>query len=212
MPSSQAPISSSELANLWMTYQEKTMILRMLEHFIEHAGVEEKKLLQMHYSGTLENIDRLKSIFQQEGAVLPIGFTEGDIHKGVPKLFDHMFDNEKVKQYLVKGMKLSKKIEIELGEYLRQSFIEPPASHAGKATTSKAAPFSDKIMLYNTSLLSSFGLGSNAIGSAFSLRSDLPFKMAFLAKNIYSEGAKIMLENGWLEEPPQIEDRNELTK
>ncbi|MGM7723032.1 DUF3231 family protein [Metabacillus sp. Hm71] len=333
MPSSQAPISSSELANLWMTYQEKTMILRILEHFIEHAGVEEKKLLQMHYSGTLENIDRLKSIFQQEGAVLPIGFTEGDIHKGVPKLFDHIFDivylhmmtkvemslfalytgmsyrkdiedffihmtaeseimnsqttqfllekgvlvrppvvtmpkevtfvkdkhylgglnplgetrslntvevslihhaietnlvgmqlmigfaqvasNEEVKQYLVKGMKLSKKIEIELGEYLRQSYIEPPASHAGKATTSKAAPFSDKIMLYNTSLLSSFGLGSNAIGSAFSLRSDLPFKMAILAKNIYSfarEGAKIMLENGWLEEPPQIEDRNQLTK
>ncbi|KKI90078.1 hypothetical protein WQ54_23470 [Bacillus sp. SA1-12] len=333
MPSSQAPISSSELANLWMTYQEKTMILLMLEHFIEHADDDEIQLLQEYYIKTVENIDKMKNIFQQEGAVLPIAFSEGDVHKGVPKLFDYLFDivylhmmtkvemslfalytgmsyrkdieeffiqltkesqkmnsqttqfllgkgilvrpplvsmpkevtfvkdkhylgglnplgetrslntvevslihhaietnlvgmqlmigfaqvasDEEVKQYLTKGINLSKKIEIELGEFLRQSFIEPPASHAGKATASKTAPFSDKIMLYNTSLLSSFGLGSNAIGSAFSLRSDLPFKMAILAKDIYSfarEGAKIMLKNGWLEEPPQIEDRKQLTK
>lgn len=45
---SGVPITSSELANLWMTYQEKTMIMRMLEHFIEHADQEEKPLLQTH--------------------------------------------------------------------------------------------------------------------------------------------------------------------
>ncbi|MEH7586739.1 DUF3231 family protein, partial [Priestia megaterium] len=75
--------------------------------------------------------------------------------------------------------------------------------------------FSDKLMMYNTSLLSTFGLGSNALGGAFSLRSDLPLKMLQLAKDIYSlakEGGKVMIQNGWLEEPPQIEDRNQLTK
>jgi len=69
--------------------------------------------------------------------------------------------------------------------------------------------------MYNTSLLTSFGLGSNALGSAFSLRNDLPAKMAFLAKDIStfaSDGGRIMIKNGWIEEPPQIEDRNELTK
>ncbi len=93
--------------------------------------------------------------------------------------------------------------------------IEPPATHAGKATTSKVAPFSDKLMMYNTNLLASFGLGSNALGGGFSLRSDLPAKMALNAKDIFTfaqDGGKIMIKKGRMEEPPQIEDRNQLTK
>ncbi|MFP3122716.1 DUF3231 family protein [Ectobacillus funiculus] len=331
--SSQAPITSSELANLWMTYQEKTMIIRMLEHFIEHADDEAKQLLQLHCDRAVLSVEAITSILQQEGAVIPMGFTEGDVHKGVPKLYDYMYDimylhlmtkvemslyalftgmtyrkdiedffigltaesqamnsqstqfllkkgvlirppfvsmptevrfvkdkeymgglnlfnekrslntvevslihhaietnlvgmqlmigfaqvatNEEVRKYLVKGMKLSEKIEMDLGEFLRESFIEPPATHAGKATASKTAPFSDKLMMYNTSLLASFGLGSNALGGAFSLRSDLPAKMAFIGKDIFAfaqEGGKIMIKNGWMEEPPQVEDRNQLTK
>nr|WP_263326903.1 DUF3231 family protein [Neobacillus sp. Marseille-Q6967] len=333
MTSFGVPITSSELANLWMTFQEKTMIIRMLEHFIEHADNDAKQLLQTHYDSASKAIDIITKIFQQEGAVVPIGFTESDVHKGVPKLFDFQYDimylhmmtkvemslfslfcgmsyrkdineffinltaesqainnhatqfllekgvlvrpafvsmpkevnfvqdnnyrsafnwfdetrslntievslihhaietnligmqlmigfaqvaeNKEVQKYLVKGMKLSKKIEIDLGEFLRQSFIEPPATHAGKATTSKIAPFSDKLMMYNTSLLTTFGLGSNALGGAFSLRNDLPAKMALLAKDIFTfaqDGGKIMIKNGWMEEPPQIEDRNQLTK
>lgn len=333
MTSSIVPITSSELANLWMAYQEKTMIIRMLEHFIEHAGNEEKQLLQTHYNGASKAINIIKGIFQNEGAIIPIGFTESDVKKGVPKLYDFLYDimylhmmtkvemnlyslfcgmsyrkdiddffinltaeaqsintkatqlllekgvlvrppfvsmpkrvhfvedknyrgafnpfsetrslntievslihhaietnlvgmqlmigfaqvaeNKEVQDYLVKGMKLSKKIEIGLGEFLRQSYIEPPATHAGKATSSKIAPFSDKLMMYNTSLLASFGLGSNALGGAFSLRNDLPAKMALFSKDIFTfaqDGGKIMIKNGWMEEPPQIEDRIQLTK
>lgn len=333
MNSSNAPITSSELANLWMAYQEKTMLQRILEHFIEHADDKERQLLQSHYNSAAKNVKMITSIFQEEGAVIPIGFTESDVHKGAPKLYDYMYDimylhmmtkvemslyalftgmsyrkdieeffigltsesqamnsqstqfllekgvlvrptfvsmpkevnfvkdksymgglnwfsdkrslntvevslihhaietnligmqlmigfaqvatDKEVQTYFTKGMKLSKKIESDLGEFLRQSYIEPPASHAGKATTSKTAPFSDKLMMYNTSLLGSFGLGSNALGGAFSLRSDLPAKMALLAKDIFTfaqEGGKIMIKNGWMEEPPQMEDRNQLTK
>ncbi|MFT8322088.1 MAG: DUF3231 family protein [Bacillus sp. (in: firmicutes)] len=333
MPTNQAPITSSELANLWMAYQEKTMIQRILEHFIEHADGKEKQLLHAHYNGAAKNIVMITKILQKEGAVIPLGFTESDVHKGIPKLYDFMYDimylhmmtkvemnlyalftgmsyrkdiedlfieitadaqkmnsqstqlllekgvlvrppfvsmpeeirfvkdnkymgglnvfsetrslntvevslihhaietnligmqlmtgfaqsttNKEVQTYFAKGMRLSKKIEIELGEFLRQSYIEPPATHAGKATTSKTAPFSDKLMMYNTSLLTSFGLGSNALGGAFSLRSDLPAKMSLLAKDIFTfaqDGGKIMIKNGWMEEPPQMEDRNQLTK
>ncbi|GAA3314742.1 hypothetical protein GCM10020331_008060 [Ectobacillus funiculus] len=48
MISQRTPITSSELANLWMAYQEKTMIIRILDHFIEHADDEAKQLLQSH--------------------------------------------------------------------------------------------------------------------------------------------------------------------
>lgn len=333
MTSTHIPITSSELANLWNTYHEKTMIMRILEHFIEHADSAEKQLLNMHYNNAAKTVEMIKSIFQQEGAVIPIGFVESDVYKGVPKLYDYMFnimylhmmsnvemslyalftgmsyrkditdffiqltaqsqeinnkctqfllekgvltrppfvsmpkdvhfvenknyrngfnlfsekrslntievslihhaiesnlvgmqlmigfaqvaEKKEVRKYFIEGMELSKKIEIELGGFLRESFIEPPATHAGKATESKTAPFSDKLMMFNTNLLTSFSLGSNALGGAFSLRNDLPAKMAILAKDIFTfsqDGGKIMIKNGWMEEPPQIEDRIQLTK
>ncbi|MDR0140196.1 DUF3231 family protein [Metabacillus idriensis] len=330
----QVPITSSELGNLWMTYQEKTMIMRFLEYFLEYVETDEaRQILQSYYERCTESVEFVISIFQQEGAVIPVGFTENDVNKGAPKLFDYMYDvmylhmmakletnlyalystmsyrqdirqffrrltseaqeaydqttnilletgvlsrppyvsmpkevkfvqdksymthlnwfsnkrslntieislihhsietnltgmqlmigfaqvahNQEVRNHFIKGMELAKKIETSLGEFLREDYIEPPATHAGKATNSTVAPFSDKLMMYNTSLLSTFGLGSNALGGAFSLRSDLPAKMSFLAKNIFDfakQGGKIMVKNGWLEEPPHVEDRNQLTK
>ncbi|QFT87325.1 hypothetical protein FIU87_01485 [Bacillus sp. THAF10] len=332
--SNRIPLASSELANLWMTYQDKTMIMRFLEYFLEHVEKEEiRMILQYYYDRATESVEFVTKIFQQEGAAIPIGFTEKDVNKEAPKLFDYMYDvmylhmmskigtnlyalystmsyrkdirkffrrlteegqeaydqathvlleagvlsrppyvsmpkevkfvhnqkyltglnwlsnerplntieislihhsietnltgmqlmigfaqvaqEDKVRKYFVKGMELSKKVETALGEFFRQDYIEPPATHAGKATNSTVAPFSDKLMMYNTSLLSTFGLGSNAIGGAFSLRSDLPAKMALLAKDIYDfakQGGRIMVKNGWMEEPPSSEDRAQLTK
>ncbi|RBN38318.1 hypothetical protein DMN50_25990, partial [Priestia megaterium] len=41
--SQEIPLSSSEIATLWMTYQQKTMIRRMLEYFITHAEDDQAK-------------------------------------------------------------------------------------------------------------------------------------------------------------------------
>ncbi|OPH54823.1 hypothetical protein BC351_30740 [Paenibacillus ferrarius] len=334
MNSDHIPLTSTEIGNLWMTYQEKTMLARFLEYFLEHVDNRDiEKILKKTYDFTERTIETLKNIFEQEGAVLPLGFTANDVNKGVPKLFDYLYEpmflqmmgkietslfalystmsyrqdirklyktltanaqdifdhctqflldkgvlvrppfmtmpkevtfikdnhylsgfnllkatrslnaievslihhaiennlvglqlmigfaqvaNDKhVKEYFVKGMKLSLDVETTLGEYLREDYIEPPATAAGKATNSTIAPFSDKLMMYITNLLGSFGLGSNALGGAFSLRSDLPLTMARLAQKILpflKEGGELMIKHGWMEEPPQIEDRKQLTK
>lgn len=334
MNSNHVPLTSSELGNLWMTYQEKTMLLRFLEYFLEHVENEDiEQILKSTYDSSEQIVESIKHIFQQEGAVIPVGFTANDVNKGVPKLFDYLYEpmflhmiskieaslfalystmsyrkdirqlfkqltanaqemfdqctqflldkgvlvrppfmtmpkeisfikdknylsgfnllretrslnaieislihhaietnltglqlmigfaqvanDKKVKEYFVEGMKLSKDVETTLGEYLRQDYIEPPASHAGKATNSTVAPFSDKLMMYITNLLGSFSIGSNALGGAFSLRSDLLVTMARLTQKIIpfvKDGGELMINNGWMEEPPQVEDRKQLTK
>jgi hypothetical protein len=61
-------------------------------------------------------------------------------------------------------------------------------------------------MMHCISLFCSFSLGGNSIGTAFSLRNDLPLKFAAYMKDIFEyahEGEKIMIQNGWMEEPPQ---------
>jgi Protein of unknown function (DUF3231) len=50
----------------------------------------------------------------------------------------------------------------------------------------------------------------SSFGSIFSLRNDISMKTALIGKDIYvyaNEGIKIMIKNGWMEEPPQMENR-----
>jgi hypothetical protein len=123
-------------------------------------------------------------------------------------------DNE-VKKYFIEGKELAKKIVSKLSDVLLQSDIQPPSTWAGKATDSTAARFSDKLMMYITSLMSNSAIGYNTIGTSFSLRSDLHAKLSLIAKDTFSfskEGGKLMIKHKWMEEPPQMEDRNLLTK
>ncbi|MBC8062100.1 MAG: DUF3231 family protein [Clostridiaceae bacterium] len=79
-------------------------------------------------------------------------------------------------------------------------------SVTGKATDSTKSPFSDKLMMNITSLITSSAIGYNALGTSFSMRSDLHTKLAMISKNIFDyskEGGKIMITHKWMEEPPQ---------
>ncbi|WP_102348462.1 DUF3231 family protein [Bacillus sp. Marseille-P3661] len=327
----QPAITSSELGTLWLTYQQKTMILRMLEYFREKADDNHaSEIITSLYTETDLYVDKIKGILQQEGAVIPVGFTAEDVNTQVPKLYDNGFDimfirllkeismgmhslnitmayredivmlfkdltaitqkyynrctqyllekgmlarspyvsmptviefvkdtsyfggltanpfsekrplntvevaqiyhsiesnntgmqmitgfaqcgnKEEVKKYFKEGAELAKGIIKELSETLLQSNIQIPGPSGGNATRSTVAPFSDKLMLYCTSLFCSFALGGNSLGTAFSLRNDLPTKMTIFMKDIFEyahKGARIMIQNGWMEEPPQIEER-----
>lgn len=327
-------LSSSELGTLWLTYQQKTMVQRILEYFIEQADDNQaKEIMQDAHMKVINYLEDIKAILKNEGAVIPIGFKEEDVNIGVPKLYDNMFDimfcrlissismglhtlhmsmayrkdivllykeltaftqsvydecvdylqkknvlprppavsmpksvefadgtnymsgfnlfsekralntvevahlynavesniigmqmitgfaqvaNEpEVKKYFVKGKELAKKIVTDYTQLFLQSDIQPPSTWGANATDSKVAPFSDKLMMYCTSIFCGFGLGANALGTAFSLRSDLPLVMVNTAKDVLTYGrdaGKIMAKNGWLEEPPSMQDRNNLTK
>jgi len=335
MPEKPA-ITSSELGALWLTYQEKTMILRMLEYFIEKADDEKSKGIITNLYGEIDPyVGKITETLQNEGAVIPVGFTSQDVNKGVPKLYDNGFDimfirllkeismglhslnitmayredivmifkeltaitqkyynlctqyllekgmlarppyvsmpnsvefvkdtsylgglainpfSEKrtlntvevahlhhaiesnitgmqmitgfaqcankgeVKNFFNEGAEIAKSIVKELSETLLQSDIQIPEPSGGNATRSTVAPFSDKLMLYCTSLFCSFSMGGNSLGTAFSLRNDLPSKMTIFMKDIFEyshKGAKILIRNGWMEEPPQMEERKQIIK
>jgi hypothetical protein len=129
--------------------------------------------------------------------------------------FAQVAKENEVKKYFIKGKELSKKIVTELSNIMMQSDIQPPSTWAGKATDSTNPPFTDKLMMYMTSLISSSAVAFNVLGTTYSMRSDLQIKLGLLSKNIFQyakEGAEIMIKHKWMEEPPQMEDRNQLTK
>lgn len=125
--------------------------------------------------------------------------------------FAQVAKEKEVKEYFISGKELSKKIVSDLSSVLLQSDIQPPSTWAGKATDSVVPPFTDKIMMFCTNILASTALGNNALGMSFSMRSDLPAKLSVIAKDTFDyarEGGKLMIKHKWLEEPPQMEDRN----
>lgn len=335
MPEKPA-ITSSELGTLWLTYQEKTMILRMLEYFIEKADDEKaKNIMTDLYREVDLYVGKIAETLQNEGAILPVGYSAQDVNKEVPKLYDNGFDimfvrllkeismalhslnitmsyredivmiykeltavtqkyynlctqyllekgmlarppyvsmpksvefvketnylgglpihlfgekrtlntvevahlhhaiesniiglqmitgfaqcaNEgEVKKFFNEGAELAKSIVKELSETLLHDGIPTPEPSGGNATRSTVAPFSDKLMMYCTSLFCGFSMGGNSLGTAFSLRNDLAGKFTVFMKDIFEyahDGAKIMIKNGWMEEPPQMEERKQLIK
>ncbi|MBU3182216.1 DUF3231 family protein [Clostridium psychrophilum] len=129
--------------------------------------------------------------------------------------FSQVATDKDVKKYFLEGKELAKKIISKLSDVLLQSDIQPPSTWAGKATDSTTTPYSDKLMMYTTSLISSSAIGYNALGTSFSMRSDLHTKLSLIAKDTFGyakKGGKLMIEHKWMEEPPQMEDRNQLTK
>ena len=129
--------------------------------------------------------------------------------------FAQVAKDKEVKKYFKKGNELSKKIVTDLSNTLLQSDIQPSTPWGGKATSSQVPPFSDKLMMFVTSLIASSGIGYTAMGTSFSMRSDLHLKFGLIAKNIFDfsvDGGKLMIKHMWMEEPPQMEDRNQLTK
>lgn len=327
-------LTSSELGTLWLTYQEITMQLQMLDYFIEKAEDEESKGIMTNLHSEVElYVGKVTDMFKNEGAFIPVGFSSQDVNKEVENLYDNGFDilfirliqeismgmhslnitmsyredivvmfkeltamtqkyynlctqyllnngmlarppyvsmpksiefvkdqsylgglainpfterrtlntvevahlhhaiesniigmqmitgfaqcakEEEAKHFFHEGAELAKSIVKELSEVLLHDGIQTPEPSGGHATRSTMAPFSDKLMMYCTSLFCSFSMGGNSLGTAFSLRNDLPAKMSIFMKDIFEyahKGAKIMIKNGWMEEPPQMEERQQI--
>jgi hypothetical protein len=119
------------------------------------------------------------------------------------------------RDYFFRGKEISKKIIGTISKILLSSDIQAPTTWAGKANDSIVPPFSDKMMMYFINILSSSALAASSMGMAFSMRGDLAGHLALMMVDISTyakDGGKLMIEHKWLEEPPQMENRNDLIK
>ncbi|MEQ8200695.1 MAG: DUF3231 family protein [Syntrophomonadaceae bacterium] len=127
--------------------------------------------------------------------------------------FRQVSRNREVQDYFEKGMRLADNIIRELLQLTRDQQVYPTLVHDEDITACTEAPFSDKLMMAMTALLNSIGIGMNGVAMGVSMRHDLHALYAKYMTQIgryAEEGAKLMIANDWLEEPPQILDREKL--
>lgn len=164
----------------------------------------------------------LGNMFGKQRAINSIEITHAffniqtnSIGRGLMIAFAQTCDSDEVRQYVLRGKAIAEKHIFVFSNILQSSDIPAPSPWDTMVTESKVAPFSDKLMLFHISAMTAAGIGNYGVSMAASSRKDIGLKYARLSMEIsfYAEdGANLMIKNGWLEEPPQAPDRDQLVR
>jgi hypothetical protein len=168
-----------------------------------------------HYLSGLNPFNTKRQLNTIEVGYLHHGIEANNVGMQIVTGFAQCAKTEDAKKLFRKGMKIAESIVKAFEEVLIESHIPISNSSGGIVTRSKVAPFSDKLMMNIIFFLNSFGMGSQSFGSVFSLRYDLSTKFLMAGKDVYfynDDCVKVMIKHGWLERPPAMADRNQLTK
>jgi len=122
---------------------------------------------------------------------------------------------ETLRDYFVRGQKMSNKYYDIFTDILRDEDIPIPSTFDGEVTASTESPFSDKLMMSQVSLLIPTGLGNYGMALSMIQRRDLAATFAKIMVEVgaYAEdGANLLINMGWLEQPPLALDRKHQQK
>ncbi len=129
--------------------------------------------------------------------------------------FSQVAKSQEVRDYMVRGVNIiSKHIEV-FSSILNDNDLPSPKRWESEVTNSQIQPFSDKLMLFHALLLVDTAIGFYGAGMAVCMRRDLAlqYQRIITETQKYAEdGANIMINNHWMEQPPQTDDRRALTR
>ncbi|WP_010097634.1 DUF3231 family protein [Ornithinibacillus scapharcae] len=123
--------------------------------------------------------------------------------------------SKKVRDYCIRGSDIAKKHIKVFQDLLSNDDIPAPSAWDIELTDSTVTPFSDKLIMFHTTLLIASSISNYSTASAASLRKDISASYVRLTAEIAQyaiDGTNIMIKNGWLEQPPQVPDYKGLSK
>ncbi|MFE8701505.1 DUF3231 family protein [Cytobacillus sp. FJAT-54145] len=128
------------------------------------------------------------------------------IGNSISKAYGQTADMQEVREFMMNAGQLSEKIINKLTEYLTGSHLPAPMPSETQVYSSSHPPFSDRLMMYELSVLTAAGISDYASSLATSMRNDLKTLYMDLFTDTTKLGGKaekLMIENHWLEQPPQ---------
>jgi len=130
--------------------------------------------------------------------------------------FAQVAESKEVRKFFERGLDIAAKHLEIFSSILNEEFI-PDGSRVltSEVTNSTIAPFSDKLMMFLITTFIASGMGQYGASMSTSPRHDIGVHYGRLIAEIgkYSnKGAKLMIDNGWMEQPPIAADRKNLAK
>ncbi|MGM8365725.1 DUF3231 family protein [Virgibacillus sp. W0181] len=129
--------------------------------------------------------------------------------------FSQVAASKEVRQFMSKGRDISRKHTDIFSNLLREDYLTVPVAWDAQPTDSTEAPFSDKLMMFHILTMNASGIGEYGTALGVSERADLSVTYTRLTAEIakfLKDGADIMINNGWMEKPPQAADRKQIAK
>jgi hypothetical protein len=127
--------------------------------------------------------------------------------------YSQVAESQQVRDYLVRGRNIADKHVEIFGSLLSKEFLPSASAWSTIPTDSTVAPFSDKLMIFQATALNAAGIAHYGRSLGLSPRRDLAANYVRLTSEIITfaeDGTNIMIDNGWLEQPPQATDRDKL--
>ncbi|MDW4509530.1 DUF3231 family protein [Priestia megaterium] len=129
--------------------------------------------------------------------------------------FSQVAQSKDVRDYMERSRKLCEKHFNILTSMLEEDNLHAPRTFESEVTDSTVPPFSDKLMMYHVAALLSAAIGYYGEALSICQRRDLSAdytrmitEMALLAE----DGANLLINKGWMEQPPAAADRQGLAK
>ncbi|WP_188456904.1 DUF3231 family protein [Virgibacillus oceani] len=122
---------------------------------------------------------------------------------------------KEIQEYMLRGKEISQKHIKIFSQTLLDNDIQTPRLPDISVSESTTQTFSDKLLMFHMSLIASAGIGNYAAAGSASQRTDLVVnyeRLSFETAKYAKKGADIMINNGWLEQPPGTKDRNKLAR
>lgn len=127
--------------------------------------------------------------------------------------FGQVSTTKKIAEYMFRGRDISsKKIDV-FTSILTKENIPIPSTSYSFVTDSIVAPYSEKLMMFKIIALGTISITNDGMALAESLRTDLQMKFIRITPEVLKfikDGSVIMIENKWLEQPPQCIDHKNL--
>jgi hypothetical protein len=154
-----------------------------------------------------------RSLVAQEITMLFNNIQTNAIGKTLITGFAQTARTKEVKDYFIRGKRIAQKHIDIFSDILKKEDLPAPMTWDTALSDSTIPVFSEKLMMFHVSGMIAAGIGNYGASMSGSPRRDLGLKYASLIPEIalYAEdGANIMIKHGWLEEPPQSDNREKL--
>ncbi|WP_226035094.1 DUF3231 family protein [Aquibacillus saliphilus] len=146
---------------------------------------------------------------------IQININTNTLGKSLMLGFSQVAASDKLRRYFQDGAKVANTQIKQLGAFLISDNLPTPSIMDAHITDSTTPPYSDKLMLYHTTLANGIGISNYGTAVSKIMRHDLHGQFATLTMDIgkyANEGMNLLIDLGMLEEPPTAADRKKLSK
>ncbi|UCZ55109.1 DUF3231 family protein [Bacillus shivajii] len=135
--------------------------------------------------------------------------------KATSMAFSQVSQDKQIQEYILKGKDIAHRYIQLFNDVLLNEDIPTVKTYDSEVTEITVSPFSDRLLMFHVSLLAKAGIGNYGMAIAKTQRKDIGLMYARIlaeATEYATEGAKLMIKKGWMEQPPLAANRDKLVE